>query len=145
MTKEELAEELNGIEYDDLSGGNSRWQEARQNNLVIVFGYSDDNAEFRGAIFDEVGCYEGGDICFTKSGKFPDEEQLDAIDAIERDLGIKIDLPLSKIKAVWCPKDEKGEIIASWAYETNIPHSVFDVVEGNELYCKGIVFSLSDL
>lgn len=35
---------------------------ARENNLVVVFGYSDDCAEFRGAIADEVDCFDGGRV-----------------------------------------------------------------------------------
>lgn len=38
---------------------------AKDNGFVVVFGYSDDNAEFRGAIFDEIDCYDGGEI-FSK-------------------------------------------------------------------------------
>ena len=35
---------------------------ARENNLVVVFGHSDDCAEFRGAYVDEVGCFDGGRV-----------------------------------------------------------------------------------
>ena len=44
---------------------------ARENNLVVVFGYSDDCAEFRGAIDDEVDCYDGGRV-FEKNGFYID-------------------------------------------------------------------------
>ena len=33
----------------------------------------------------------------------------------------------------------------TWVYHTEIPHACFDIVEGNEKYCRGIVFSLNDL
>lgn len=50
---------LNGREYGDEI---TREEEAmaKAHGLVVVFGYSDDNMEFCGAITDEVGCYDGG-------------------------------------------------------------------------------------
>lgn len=38
------------------------------------------------------------------------------------------------IDAIWC---EDGY---SWTYHTNIPHATFNIYEGSETYCKGIVF-----
>lgn len=35
-------------------------QVAKENGFVVVYGYSDDCAEFRGAFDDEVGCFDGG-------------------------------------------------------------------------------------
>lgn len=36
--------------------------DADKNNLVIVYGCSDDLCELRGAICDEIDCFEGGEI-----------------------------------------------------------------------------------
>jgi hypothetical protein len=142
MTKEQLAEQINGTEYrDEVSQLHE--QAAKQHGLVIVFGYSDDNMEFRGAINDEVGCYEGGTALVDSKGLLPERDNIDDDETLED--YFKRKSTAKEIKAVWCPKDGNGEIIASWAYETKIPHAVFDVVEDDELYCKGIVFSLSDL
>lgn len=58
MTKEELAGQLNGREYlREIM--KSEAEKARANNLLVVFGSSDDLLEFRGTINDEVGAYEG--------------------------------------------------------------------------------------
>lgn len=61
MTIYEFAERLDGRQY-----GNEitkiEEQEAKELGFVVVFGYSDDNAEFRGAIDDEVGCFGGGRV-----------------------------------------------------------------------------------
>lgn len=61
MTIYEFASNLNGRE-----SGNEiqriEEEEAQALGFVIVFGYSDDNAEFRGVINDEVGCFDGGRI-----------------------------------------------------------------------------------
>ena len=46
-------------------------KEAKDLGFVVVFGYSDDNAEFRGAIEDEVDCFDGGRV-FDRYGKYID-------------------------------------------------------------------------
>jgi hypothetical protein len=35
---------------------------AEELGYVVVFGYSDDNTEFRGAYADEVSCFDGGRV-----------------------------------------------------------------------------------
>lgn len=100
---------------------------AKEAGLVVVFGYSDDNAELEGAIYDEVGCYDGGTIHLNRSGVCKKKDRT------------------AKIKALWCPKDEAGQTYASWAYQTDLPHHTFDIMEEGELYCRGIVFQLSDI
>lgn len=60
MTKEQLAELLNGNEYRDEMTKEQE-QAAKQNNLLVLFGASDDLLEMRGAIRDEVGAYDGGE------------------------------------------------------------------------------------
>lgn len=126
MTTFEMAMRLNGNQYlNEIT----RDEEciAKESNLVIVFGYSDDCIEFRGAIEEELGCFDGGDFWINKkcvvgalAGEVPD--------------GVKT------ISAVWC-----GKSGASWEYETEIPHDTFNIYEDGELYCVGIVFSLEDL
>ncbi len=44
---------------------------AKDNGFVVVFGYSDDCAEFRGAIEDEIGCYDGGRV-YEENGFYID-------------------------------------------------------------------------
>ena len=61
MTIYEFAERLDGREYGNEIT-KSEEQEAKELGFVVVFGYSDDNAEFRGAIDDEVGCFDGGRV-----------------------------------------------------------------------------------
>ena len=140
----ELAEKLNGCERGDEM--DSDWgQIAKMHGLVVVFGASDDLCEFRGAIDDEIGCYEGRDIYIGKNGLFatPDNCDCDNVEdcpLLEKELKENYSL----IKAVWCEGDDNGEHIP-WTYETEIPHSTFDVMEDGELYCRGIVFSVEDL
>lgn len=114
MTKEELAAMLDGIQYcDGISEEAIRM--ASESGLLIVFGHSDDLCEFRGAISDEFGCYDGG-IITHKALKKP-------------------------INAVWCPNGKE----CSWAYETDLPSAEFNIYDEEELYCIGIVIDLNDV
>jgi len=107
---------------------------AKENGLVIVFGYSDDNVEFRGAINEEIGCYDGGTVYLAEYGLFHEcNDRNCPHDERER-------LKCKTIEAIWCPPDG-----GSWAYETEIPHAKFNIYEEEELYCVGIVFNIVDL
>lgn len=138
MTKEQLAAQLNGREIgNELEPFEEK--SAKDNDLVVVFGYSDDNTEFRGAFYEEIGSYGGAEIEFTRAGIFRDEDDNEVLEKYSAKV------PFNKIEAVWCPKDEQGNVFASWAYKTEIPHSTFDIMEDGELFCRGIVFSVNDL
>ena len=116
-----IAERLNGIEYrDDIP--REIIEEAKANRIVIVFGRSDDLMEFEGAIYDEVGCYEGGSCVVNHEGK----------------IGAKGG---KTIRALWC--DKKSDF--TWSYKTKIPHETFDMFDEDEKYCRGLVFSLDSL
>jgi hypothetical protein len=133
MTKEELAARLNGREY----GGEMTEDEermAKAAGLVVLFGASDDLAEFRGAINDEAGCYDGGQIMLS-GGKISEEPDCDCRWA--KAAWEEAQKYAQRIKAVWC-----GEGDYSWTYKTEIPHATFDVLEGDEKFCRGIVFEL---
>lgn len=124
MTAKELAQKLNGREYRQEITTNEE-KAAKASNLVVVFGYSDDNTEFRGAIDDEVGCYDGGTFYVSRSG------------FVYQDAGSD----RARIDALWC----ESEVKAAWSYKTNIPHETFNIYEAGELFCVGIVFSVEDL
>jgi len=138
MTKETLAKRLNGREIGDEIA-QAEEQEAKLAGLVVAFGASDDLMELRGAICDEAGCYDGGDLFLDKEGLVPSERDDRWTDAeMERYLVRK--KTARKITAVWC-----GEDPYSWTFKTDIPHATFEIVEGDEKYCRGIVFELAAL
>ena len=139
MTKEEFASGLNNREYGSELTQYER-QRAKESGLVVVYGASDDLVEFDGAIRDEGGCYDGGDVYFDRTGVAQNGEKL-----------------ANKITAVWCGKvddepagdlsefqTENRETI-TWTYKTDIPHATFMVYEDGEPYCRGIVFSIEDI
>ena len=106
--------------------------EAKEKGLVVVFGYSDDCTEFRGAIYDEVGL---GEIWITPKGKILTQGGLDALKSLQKD-GVATETIPKGILAIFDTHHH---------YETTIPHARFKVMEDGELYCVGIVFQLSDL
>jgi len=136
MNIKEFTQMLDGREY----GAEITQEEealAKALGFVVVFGYSDDNAEFRGAINDEVGCYNGGLIHVTREGLL----QMPPCDEYTGGGGCPyFNTALGRaavISAKWSDKDG-----VPWSYETEIPHEVFNIYEDGELYCEGIVFNL---
>lgn len=131
MTLKEFAESLNKREY-----GNEITKEeemlAKELGYVVVFGYSDDNMEFRGAIWDEFGCFNSGTAFIDKDGLI--EECECECKYYKRALK-----KCKTINAIW---DDKGY---SWWYDTNIPHETFEIMEDEEKYCLGIVFDIKSL
>lgn len=127
-----LAAALDGGEYPfDLT----REQEvaAEAQGLVVVFGSSDDLMEFRGAIHDELDCYDGGTAYLTDAGLVSNDCEADDCPHFER-----AKKSARTIEAVWAEGD------VSWQYRTDIPHATFRVMEDGDTYCIGIVFSLAD-
>ena len=126
---EVLAKRLDGRQYgDEMTNEECDW--AKKNGLVVVFGASDDLMELRGTFDDEIDCYGGGDIILDIMG-------------INVDKKTGCFLGNNIIKAVWCNKDIIPQY--SWIYETDLPHSTFNIMEDDEYYCRGIVFSIHDL
>jgi len=123
-----FAARLNGREYSEEITREEA-AEAKAANLVVVFGYSDDGTEFRGAIRDEAGL---GDIHLTRKGEILNQEQLEALELLS---AIIPEIPRRTIHAKFHPH----------TYTTDIPHATFDIMEEGELFCRGIVFSITDL
>jgi hypothetical protein len=138
MSKEQLAAELNGIQYPThRSITKDQIASAKAAGLVIVFGASDDLMEFEGAIHDEFGCYDGGTAWIDAQGLLDRDQIEDEDEAVAAYVARRKDA--ESITAIW---DTDG---FSWIYETDIPHSTFDVWDGEDGYCRGIVFALADL
>ena len=136
MTAKELAEMLSGREVrEEIEWGEER--DIKDAGLIVVYGYSDDNVEFCGAIYDEVGAYNGTTVYLTPGGilQKPDCDRDDCpYFAKEREKA-------KAIKAVW--NDNFGG--PAWTFETDIPHETFTIVDDGEPWCIGIVFSVEHL
>lgn len=133
MTPKELAQLLNGRQYgSEITKEEER--QAKEDGLVVIFWYSDDNAEIRGAIHGEIDCYEGWELFFEKDGIFTNKcSESDCpyfFEALEK---------AKKVEAIW------EEDSYTWTYKTDIPHETFDILDGEDKHCRGIVFQISSL
>lgn len=140
MTKEELAAILTGREYrKEISKAEAA--HAKAAGLVVVFGYSDDNAELMGAIDDEVSAYDGTILRVTPHGLLPEWSAGDMIDESDaEDYFRKKFAGYREIEACWASEGDY-----SWTFKTEIPHATFEIVEDGVPYCRGIVFALADV
>lgn len=132
---------LNGIDYKDVLPDDVKTL-AEDNGIVIVYGWSDDILEFDGAMHDEVYVSGGDVVKFDRKGVIPEWDDVydEGIEEVRRYLERIDEQNLSEIKVM--PEGQEGYF---WAYETDIPHSTFEVLEDGERFCKGIVFDLNDV
>jgi hypothetical protein len=138
MTPEEAAAQLDGTEYDFKFSSGQPFKELyakmKAEGLVAVFGESDDLVEFRGAIHDELGAFNGTTAYLTDDGLVQNDCSADDCPHFERKKETA-----RIIDALWCDEDE-----ASWTFKTTIPHVTFNIVENGTVFCRGIVFRLVD-
>lgn len=128
-----VAEKLNGREY----GSELTYEEAEQLKsigLVVAFGYSDDNVEFRGALNDEVGGWEDFEIALLDGNilyKCHDDCN-------------------EHVCPLWKGAISRATIIRAtfrndgWKFDAYIPHEKFTIMEDGEVYGEGIVFAYED-
>lgn len=142
LTAKELADEINGIEYDrNFSNRMREYAEiAKISGLVICYGQSDDLLEFDGAISDEVGAWNGTTALIDSDGVIPSYEAASE-DEEECASYFKRKPNGRSVEAVW---DEEGSGYA-WIIKTDIPHEIFSIMEEGEGFSRGIVFAMSDI
>ena len=131
ITKEEAAASLNGSEYRN-EGSRELFAQMKAAGLVAVFGASDDLAEMRGAIEDEVGA---SPFKVTPRGLLQSECE----EGEECPYFRKMANTAAEIRPLF---DEEGY---AFVYKTDIPHATFEVTDTGEPYCRGIVFALADV
>ncbi len=137
MTAKEFSEMLSDREYG-MEIAKDEERQAADAGLVVVYGYSDDNVELRGAIDSEVGAWDGTTIRLTKAGVLQ-EPACDSAENCNCPYFAAAKNAAKTIEAVW------GAGGVSWTFKTDIPHETFNIYEGGELFCVGIVFSVEDL
>jgi hypothetical protein len=142
MTKEELAAKLDGREYlEEITDAEEA--DAKAAGLLVIFGYSDDNVELRGAINDEVGAWEGTEIMLTRDGLLQDWDHMIQNCTEESDFEAYFKAKAAgwkKVEAKWCATDD-----VSWTFVTGVPHATFNILDGGDTFCVGIVLSKADL
>lgn len=135
MNAIELTVKLTGREYGDEITKEEE-AAAKAAGLVVVFGYSDDNVELRGAIHDEVGACEGATLYLTTSGLLKNECDDDDCPHFAREKA-----KAQTITAHWSGDEQEF----AWTFKTDIPHTTFEIMDGEDKFCRGIVFALKDV
>lgn len=140
ITKEQLAEELNGFEYGGPVDA-ATVEKAKANNLVIVFGASDDLVEFEGAIYDEVGLYGKGDIALLLPGdKF--EVDGETSQSLQHVFVLLDDGAQPETNRIITAEYTDG---GYFEFETSMLHNRFNVVEDGEPAGYGLVIDLDEI
>lgn len=137
MTKEDLAARLSGSQYrKEMTAAEEC--EAAASDLLVVFGASDDLVEFRGAIHDEAGAYDGGTVRIKNGAIFEPPEHYEQKILAKYGVLKQVVSGGFTIDAIW---DEDGW---TWQYRTAAPHATFEIFDGEEKYCRGIVIDMKE-
>ncbi len=141
MTPSEMAARLTGREYGSETTPEDEAL-AKEHGLVIVFGASDDLLEFRGAIDDELGAWNGRFARVDQKGLTSEFEGIDLHARNAKEL----------LRDYFRREDKGATIHAKWATDgyswiitTDTPHATFEIVEDGEPFCRGIVFAMADV
>jgi hypothetical protein len=146
MTKEQFAAMLNNRQYGDEIT-KEECQLAKDCDLLVAFGYSDDGLELRGLIEDELGAWEGLTLHIflnANNGKTIYHKAGQETSPIASFLQLK---PLI-IEAIWCPDKLAtcpDNLDTSWLIKANVPHATFDIFDDEDLFCRGIVLDKKDI
>lgn len=138
---QQLQKMLDGRQYRDETTKEIE-QFAKDNNLVIVFGCSDDLAEFRGAINDEMGASDERVIYFDKNSLLNNEcDEGDDCPYFKQ----LLDFRLNNLHDLYQLTVHQPEDEMFWSYSIDITHLKFEIFRDEEIYCEGIIFDLDNL
>lgn len=142
MNKYELARLLNGREYlEEMSKEEEKM--AHDNDLIVIFGQSDDLVEFRGRIYDEIDAYDGVDFLIASPGELipddPDDEN--SFTRVKDYTAVPIEMEatgiLNTFRAVFAP----NKIDLSWMIIGG-DGAPFIIYDDDQPYCMGVVVTL---
>lgn len=138
LSKEKLAKQLAGIAYPvGLNMPKDLVDEAVENDLVVIYGASDDNICMQGAVYDEVGAYDGGEIFLDGHGLVPPRDMCDDDDEMLEDHFKRMG-SAKKVEGIF---DSNGYV---WRFETGVPHATFET-DGEDEKWQCLVVDLKDL
>lgn len=147
LTKEKLAELLDGHDVlnRDMYGIPTN-MEVWNNNLVVMFGHSDDLIEVRGAVHNEIDSYGEDKLALVLAGeKIDDDEDVMNID-IPGIFRLSDDYNQSnnpRLITVRYGSEENTQ--ADWEFDTAMPHATFMLYLKGKPFCKGIVIDLDEI
>ena len=134
MACKELAEALDGIDYDDAI--EARLANAKEKGLLIIAGASDDLTEFYGAWRDEAGL---GEIVIDAKGILPSVDEIR--DSDEADDIVAWGVRRKAAKTIRAKFGDNGH-----EYDMgDIPHATFRMFDSEALFSTGVVLHISSL
>jgi hypothetical protein len=138
LTAAELASRLHNRQYGSEITPEEE-KEARHAGLLVVFGASDDLLEFRGAFHDQAGAYGTATVQFHAGGPLPAWDDLDTTNEDDVLQYFEHKKDANQVTAHW---DHEGY---SWFIEPGLGlgYAVFDVLEDDERFCRGIVIDMA--
>ena len=131
LTLAEAALALHGNQYRE-EGTLELFEQCKEAGIVVVFGASDDLIEFRGAIYDETPT---GEVYLDADGFIPNKCDCDDCPYFAARISAGDHTTL---------KSNFGAEDYTFTYDINVTHDVFDIMEDDDKYCRGIVFHLSE-
>lgn len=131
---DELSKLLNNRQYGSIIT-DEEINIAKESNLVVVYGASDDLIEFAGAINEEYGCYGSNRFPMSSNG---------IIDCNCDNPHCPYFKEILRLCKYWLEAKWNVEGY-SWIYTINVPFKTFDVLEDNKKYCRGIIFKKTDI
>lgn len=133
-TLETFAKELDGREYGDEIK-DIECEHAADANLLVVFGYSDDSVEFRGAFADGAGASSRErKTYFTRKGLLQPHDQRDCECPF-----CGYAAAVAAAMSVTSSRDKNG-----WHFATDLSHAKFRVMKDGEQFCEGLVIQLPE-
>lgn len=119
----------------EVSAADKAW--LIENNLVVIYGASDDLAEIDGAVCDEVGIgWRNKSILFHRGSVYVpecDDEGCPHEEAIRNNC--------ERVGVRW----DESITGPSWYYIATFPHETFDVYDGDDYYCQAVIFKAESI
>lgn len=152
MTAEQLAAMLNSRQY-----GNEITKEeeeiAKANNLLVVYGSSDDLVEFGGQFSDEADVYGGGAVVISRHGILKSRcSEDDTCPYFVMEMERRLESgEYRRVKVYWSGKCSGKEMDHEKFESTQKPYwcygcedfpgmfATFDIFDEDTLYCQGVV------
>jgi hypothetical protein len=132
-----IQEKLDKISYNDIEKQKEIFELAKQNNILIIYGSSDDLIELRGIVYDESGIvYNGYDFNLLEDNEDFNSDK--NANEILKEIGC-VAYSYGFAKNDFIQKDRCDNYDIPWCYDINekFKNLDFNLLEDNEIFCIG--------